>query len=104
MKSLTEIRNELLQIRYYHIRKKAIDYSLGFTGQIEMMKVVDLYNQTIKLTKSFKLYDIYTSLYIHNQTQASLAEKFGCSTENIQKFHKKLLLFFQKNINDKENI
>ena len=42
MKSLTEIRNELLEIRYYHIRKKAIDYSLGFTGQIEMMKVVDL--------------------------------------------------------------
>ena len=103
MKTLTEIRNDLKEIRYYYMRKKAIDYSFGFTGQAENMKTVNLYNEQIKQA-SFVLYDIYTSLYIDNQTQNSLAQKFGCSTEYVQRLHKKLLIYLQENLKDKENV
>ena len=103
MKTLTEIRNDLKEIRYYYTRKNDIDNSFRFTGTSALLDVVNLYNNQIRFAP-LRLYDIYSSLYIENHTQESLAVKFGCSTENIQKSHKKLLEYLQKNIKDKENI
>ena len=99
MKSLMEIRNELKQIRYYYVRKIDIDHSFGLTGSSELMNIVNLYNRQMRKA-SFELYDIYSSLYVENHTQESFAEKMGCTVENIQKKHKKLLLYLQQNIID----
>ena len=99
MKSLMEIRNNLKQIRYYYMRKADIDNSFRLTGSSELMDIVNLYNRQMRKAP-IQLYDLYSSLYVVNETQESFSKKYGCSIENIQKKHKKLLLYLQQNIID----
>lgn len=100
MKTLTEIRNDLKEIRYYYTRKADFDESLKYIGTSALIDTVNLYNNQIRFAPA-KLIDIYLSLYIHNHTQESLSAKFGCSTEYVQRLHKKLLLYLQENLKEK---
>ena len=95
MLSLSIIRADLKDIRYYYVRKKLFDEAGALTGQTnEILQTVNLYNDAMRKA-SPRLYDLYYSLYIRNHTQESLSAELGFTPEYVQKLNKKLLKFLQ---------
>lgn len=96
MPTLSIIREDLKDIRYYYVRKKMFDEACVLTGKMnEIINKVNLYNETMQKA-SPRLFDLYYSLYIKNHTQESLSEELGYTPEYVQKLNKKLLTFLQK--------
>lgn len=94
--TLSEIRNDLKQIRYYYYtNKEDLERCMKETGNVVFLKLVEKYNSAIT-TADIRLYNLYVSLYMDSHTQDSLAKKWGYTTEHVQRMHKKLLLFFQQ--------
>ena len=93
--TLTKIRDDLKDIKYYYSRKKVFDEASQATGRNDIMEKVETYNSIIRAA-SPKLYDLYASLYIRNHTQESLSDELGFTPEYIQMLNKKLLKFIQK--------
>ena len=94
---LSEIRNDLRDIKYYFSRKKIFDEGCVVTGHNLVIEKVRKYNEIIVTAKP-QLYDIYVCLYIKNHTQQSLADYFGYSYEYICVLNKELILFFQEKL------
>lgn len=98
MLTLNQIREDLMDIRYYFICKKLIDEVSNTIRNDNLVRKVNVYNEVMKKSSS-KDYVLYTCLYIKGLTQEATAEVLGFSCDYIQRMHKKLLLFLQKNIN-----
>lgn len=95
MKSLSVIREDLKDIRYYYTRKSLFDEASVFTGKMnEILIKVNVYNNAM-VKASPRLYDLYYSLYIKNHTQESLSEELGYTPEYVQKLNKRLLNYLQ---------
>ena len=97
MLTLTRIREDLKEIRYYYSHRDVFD---EIAKKILQSRVVDKVNQ-YNLAASFAspwLYELYFGLYVNNNTQENYAAETGFSTEYVQVMNKKLLLFFQSEI------
>ena len=57
----------------------------------------DGYNKAMQKA-SIKLYDVYISLYINNNTQETLAYDWGVSSEYIKMLNKSLYEFLQEQL------
>lgn len=66
-----------------------------------IIEKLDIYNKAICLAPP-RLYDLYISLYLQNNTQDSLSEKLGYSIEHISRLNSQLVKFFEKELNKKE--
>ena len=99
MKSLNEIRKDLANIRYYYSRKEVFDKAEISVGKNAVIEVAKKYNAAIR-TAPPRLYDLYISLYIMNNTQESLAAEMNYSLQNIQLHHTNLVLFLQKQLTE----
>lgn len=99
MKSLNEIRNDLANIRYYYARKEVFDKAELSIGKNAITEVAKKYNVAIRNAPP-RLYDLYISLYIMNNTQESLAAEMNYSLQNIQLHHTNLVQFLQKSITE----
>lgn len=49
-----------------------------------------------------RLYDLYVSLYLQNNTQESLSDKLGYTFETISRLHSKLLRFLKEQFDKKK--
>lgn len=101
MITLAMIREDLRDIRYYYSQKEMFDAAVGCLGQNEIIEKVERYNELIK-SAPVKLYVLYYSLYVKNNTQESVSNDFSYTPEYIQMLNKKLLKFLQSKINEKE--
>ena len=102
MLTLNQIRKDLKDIRYYYSRKNLFDKYFLDTGKNSITETVIQYHTAIQ-SAPIKLYDLYTSLYINNNTQEVLAEDLCLTPEYIQKLNIKLLKYFQEYFLNKEN-
>ncbi len=93
-----QIKDELKEIRYYMSRKAVFDKSAESVGKSCIEKRMALYNRYI-CDASPRLYDIYVSLYLDNNSQESLAEKTGYSIVHIWRLNSRLIKFFQQKMN-----
>lgn len=96
-----EIRNDLKDIRYYFSRKEVFDKALDSVGKSVIIEKIDKYNEAIK-TAPPRLYDLYVSLYLNNNTQESLADKLGYTLEHISRLNSGLVEFLQKTFKSNE--
>lgn len=102
--TLSQIREDLRDIRYYYARKELFEKVSGNIGVNHIEEKIGKYNQAICFAPP-RLYDLYVSLYIENNTQESLSEKLCYSAEYISKLNKVLVRFFQKQfIENKEEV
>lgn len=99
--TLSEIREDLRDIRYYYARKELFEKVSGNVGINRIEDKIGRYNEAICLAPP-RLYDLYVSLYLENNTQESLSEKLCYSAEYISKLNKQLVRFFQKNFTEKK--
>ena len=89
-----QIRRELQDIRYYYSHKAMFDRASDCVAKSTAVGLAEKYNAAIRSAPP-RLYDLYLSLYIGNNTQASLAEKWGYSEGHIRYLNRQLYAFFQ---------
>ena len=99
MLSLFQIRNDLKDIRYYVSRKKVFDDNSNFVGVNNITEKLKIYNDAV-CSASPRLYDLYVSLYLNNQTQESLSALMGYSFQTISRLNVQLLNHFYKKLNE----
>ena len=99
--TLTQIREDLKDIRYYYSRKDIFEEGFKCTGTNSIVDKAKIYNEAIQ-TASPKLYELYVSLYIKNNTQESLSEELCYTPEYVQMLNKQLLKFLQTKLIKKE--
>lgn len=87
--TLDKIERDLKDIRYYYSRKKAMDESADFVGKSGVIEKSELYNAIVAGAPP-RLYDLYVSLYVGNNTQIGLAEKWGYSEGYIKNLNRRL--------------
>ena len=97
MLTLEQIREDLKDIRYYYARKQIFDAAVQTVGIAEIIAKVERYNRAARAAPP-RLFDLYISLYIKNNTQEGLAMEMGYTTEYIQIQNKKLVLFLQSKL------
>lgn len=95
------IRKDLKEIRYYYSRQSVFDKVTESVGKNAILDRITMYNELI-CNASPRLYDLYVSLYLQNNTQDSLSDKLGYTTETISRLHSRLIKFFQKEMSKKE--
>lgn len=100
--SINEIREDLKNIRYYYGRKKLFDEASANVGSNAVMEKIDTYNTAVRNAPP-KLYDLYVSLYLNNQTQESLSDHLGYAVEYVSRLNSQLVRFFLKEFQKEEN-
>lgn len=96
---LNQIREDLKNIRYYFSRKSTFEKVSASVGENDIAIKLEKYNEAVRSAPP-RLYDIYVSLYLDNNTQESLSDKLGYSVEYISKLNGQLVRFFQKNMKE----
>ncbi|MGM9817381.1 MAG: hypothetical protein ACI30B_00145 [Paludibacteraceae bacterium] len=87
--TIQAVREDLNEIRYYFARKKQLDDASIVIGNNKVVDMVNRYHCAMQ-SAPVKLYDVYASLYVENNTQESLADKWCYSREYIARLNKKL--------------
>lgn len=97
MLSLSKIRADLKEIRYYYERKEVFDSAIGGACFNDVMNKVRRYSYAVQSAPP-RLYDLYILLYVKNYTQEVVANELGYETEHVRRLNKQLLLFLQTKI------
>lgn len=97
MLTLQKIREDLKEIRYYYSKQKMFDSVSKTVIQSSVLDKVNVYNQAVKDAPA-RLYDLYVSLYVMNNTQETLAFDWDCTPDYIKQQNKKLCEFLLKKL------
>jgi len=95
MLTIQQIREDLKDIRYYYSKQKMFDHASKTVIQSSVLDKVNRYNQAVKDAPA-RLYDIYVSLYVQNNSQEALAYDWDYSPDYIKQLNKKLCDFLLK--------
>lgn len=95
MVTVDQIRRDLKNIRYYYARREVFENSEAEIGGMAFLPIIRKYNQAIREAPP-RLYDLYVSLYLLNNTQRELADKMGLTPEHVQVLHRGLIHYFQE--------
>ncbi len=90
-----EIREDLKEIRYYYGMSDLFKAGSKLIPPQAIVEKVERYNKAMS-TAPAKLYALYVGLYVHNNTQAVLAEDWGYTDEYIKQLNNKLCSFMKQ--------
>lgn len=93
MMTIQAVRKDLNEIRYYFARKKRLDDVSELVGNNKVVDMVERYNVAMQ-NAPIRLYDLYTSLFVENNTQESLSNKWCYSREHITRLTKNAVSIF----------
>lgn len=94
MLTMVQVRNDLKEIRYYYSMKELFDRSSKTVKPLAIVQKVERYNTAMQNAPA-RLYILYVSLYIDNNTQAVLAEEWQLTTDYMKELNNKLIYFLQ---------
>ncbi len=97
MKEIREIRNDLRAIRYYYSKQKEFEKAAETVGANKIAEIAKRYNQAV-INAHPRLYEVYVELYVHNNTQETLAFDLDCSTEYVKRLNRQLYEFFAEQL------
>ena len=101
MCDFNSIRNDLKNIRYYMSRRDVFDKSLDSVGSNDIARILGKYNLAVRSAPP-RLYDLYVSLYLSNNTQESLADILGYSCQTISRLNIQLIRHFYDLFNSED--
>ncbi len=87
-----EVRKDLRAIRYYYTKQKEFEKAAETVGANKVEETVERYNQAVTNAPP-RLYEVYVELYVHNNTQETLAFDCDCCVEYIKRLNKELCEF-----------
>lgn len=91
--TMQQVRNDLKDIQYYYARKNVFDNASAEVGNSTILELINKYHTAI-CSAPPKLYDIYVSLYVHNNTQETLSVELNYSPDYVHKLNDRLCKFF----------
>jgi hypothetical protein len=92
MLTLKKVREDLSEIRYYYSKQKVFDTAAKTVVQSSVLDKVTRYNQAVKDAPP-KLFDLYLSLYVQNNSQSAVAYDWDFSIDYIKQLTKQLQEF-----------
>ena len=95
--TLDQIRKDLKEIRYYYSKKEELDCALNTVENSAIQSLVEKYNKIMKLA-GIRLYSVYVNLYVHNQTQSSMAKSENLSLQYVKEMNRELIHFLADNM------
>ena len=104
MPTIQQIRRDLEEIRYYYAKQKEFDGASKNVGASSIAAKVERYNAAVRKAPP-RLYDVYVSLYVNNNTQLVLSFDWDCSPDYVKRLNRRLCEFLQKELkqeNEKE--
>ena len=93
--TLNQVRDDLKEIRYYYSMKELFDSAANTVKPVALLNKVARYNEAMK-TAPGRLFVIYVSLYVQNNSQTALADDWGFAREYIQDLNQRLVEFLQE--------
>ena len=98
MVTMQAIREDLREIRYYYSKQKMFEDSSKYVVARSVLEKVNRYNEAVQNAPA-RLYDLYISLYVQNNTQAALAYDWDFCNDYIKRLNKQLCEYFFKVFN-----
>lgn len=99
--TLKEVKEDLREIRYYYEHKKMFDRAMATAMKTEVLKKVDRYNAYMR-TATARLFGLYVSLYVENNTQLVIATDWGVSEGYIRNLNRQLCEYLLEKNTEKE--
>lgn len=95
--TIEQVRADLKEIRYYYAKRKDLDSAARTVGKSRIAEKAERYNQAVR-DAPVKLYDVYVSLYINNNTQLVLSFDWDCSVEYVKRLNRQLCQFLKNQL------
>ena len=95
--TLDQVRSDLKEIRYYYSMKELFDLSAKTVQPVSLLEKVARYNEAMK-TAPARVFIIYVSLYVQNNSQTALADDWGFTREYIKDLNQRLVEFLQEKL------
>jgi len=95
--TLEQVKADLRDIRYYYAKQKDLDGAARSVGTSSIKEKVERYNEAVRKAP-VKLYDVYVSLYVNNNTQLVLSFDWDCSSEYVKRLNRQLCRFLQEEL------
>lgn len=89
MVTMQTIREDLREIRYYYSKRELFDNVSKVVLPNSVLDKAERYNRAVA-GAPVRLYDLYVSLYVQNNTQAALAYDWDFSPDYIKQLNKQL--------------
>ena len=93
--TISQVREDLKEIRYYYSMKELFDSAANTVKPVVLLNKVAMYNEAMKSAPG-RLFVIYVSLYVHNNSQTALADDWGFGREYIKDLNQRLVEYLQK--------
>ena len=93
MKTIEKVREDLRDIRHYYSKIEEFEKISKVIGSPLSLTMVESYNKKI-LNAPIRLYDLYVSLYLRNNSLMVVAEDWGVSMSQVSHMSKRLNDFF----------
>ncbi len=94
MLTTNQIRSDLREIRYYYSMKELFDRSSKTVKPLAIGQKVERYNAAMQNAPA-RLFVLYVSLYVENNTQASLGEEWQYTKDYMRDLNKSLIMYLQ---------
>lgn len=98
--TIEEIRNDLKDIRYYYAMTDNLKSVTKIIPPVAVEQKVQKYSRAMQ-NAPIKLYILYVSLYVINNSQITIADDWGYTSDYIKKLNNKLCEFLKDEF-DKE--
>jgi len=95
--TIEQVKTDLREIRYYYAKQKDLDGAARCVGTSSIKEKVERYNEAVRKAP-VKLYDVYVSLYVNNNTQLVLSFDWDCSSEYVKRLNRQLCRFLQEEL------
>jgi hypothetical protein len=96
MKTLETIRKDLMEIRLYYSQQKQFEECAKVIPSVAA-ELAKAYNESVAKAPG-RLYLVYMSLYVNNNTQETVAYDWGKSVDYIAILNKQLCQYFQEHL------
>ena len=93
--TIKEIKEDLKDIRYYYAHEKEFAKANTIVGQNCIVEMVKRYNAAVAKAPA-RLYGIYLSLYVYDNTQIVVADDMEYSVAHVKRLNKQLCELFLK--------
>lgn len=100
--TIKEIKNDLKEIRYYYALVESLKLGSKLIPSQHITEKVEKYNKIIK-NAPVQFYALYVGLYVSNNTQSELAEKWKVGKDSIKKLNAKLCNYLENEFKKQEN-
>lgn len=96
------VKDDLNDIRFFYARKDIFEAGSHSIGENDgIINKVNMYNELVRKAPA-RLYEMYISMYLQNNTLESLAEEVGLSYVSVQRTNGQLIKYLKKEINKEE--